>query len=462
MSILLPHGDRRLKPLPLEASIHSHDPLLYIERQTKHLQRNLQTLLDAQSEGLLAVLSGDGQDDAISTTNSNPTPSVSSSSRAPTVPVRQPAQKKIGLRAARRGILKSMRELLALKEEEQRILTIQSDERRNAIRQVESFMSKQKGLEHTISTIQNDHDSRRCHDLKDEARRLEHEISELENKLFEMKARHRSVVNEIAGVENSVEAKLSSYKASLSLLESEVRKYLRHPPLVPLSVEATFYSLNPKRRTLEMAKEHWAMEQNELDKRRNNVHSEVGALEEGSAVWQEVVKDVTEFEKRLRDEMSRLLQGNSQLLETSQESLGESTGERAKAILKDMEDTTNRVEKKLDLAEEKDWKLLVCCIGAELEALREGRAMLLDLFNLSSDSFRTAPECESTEAKPNDGPEGQEGHDEEHNDPHGDHLSMDNPEPPPDLLRDTSPSHEPTRSEDEDDEPDPAWLLSDP
>ncbi|GAD93491.1 conserved hypothetical protein [Paecilomyces variotii No. 5] len=457
MSILLPHRDRRLKPLPLEASIHSHDPLLYIERQTKHLQRNLQTLLDAQSEGLLAVLSGSDQDDAVSTTNSNPTPSVSSSSRAPTVPVRQPAHKKIGLHAARRGILKSMRQLLALKEEEQRILTIQSDERRSAIGQVESFMSKQKGLENTISTIQDDHDSRRCHDLKDEARRLEHEISELENKLFEMKARHRTVVNEIAGVENSVEAKLSSYKASLSLLESEVRKYLRHPPLVPLSVEATFYSLNPKRRTLEMAKEHWAMEQSELDKRKDSVLSEVGALDEGSAVWQAVVKDVTDFEKRLRDEMSRLFQGNSQLLDT-QDSLGESTGEKAKAILKDMEDTTNRIEEKLDLAEEKDWKLLVCCIGAELEALREGRAMLLDLFNLSSDSFRTAPECESTEAKPDDIPAAEE----EHNDPHGDPLSMDNPEPPPDLLRDTSPSHEATRSEDEDDEPDPAWLLSDP
>ncbi|KAJ9308842.1 hypothetical protein DTO271D3_7278 [Paecilomyces variotii] len=457
MSVLLPPRDRRLKPLPVEASIHSHDPLLYIERQTKHLQRNLQTLLDAQSEGLLAVLSGSRQDDALSTTTLNPTPSVASSSRAPTVPVRQPAQNKIGLRAARKGILKSMQELLTLKVEEQRILAVQSDERIDAIRQVDYFISKQKGLESTISTIQNDGDSQRCLELKDEARRLENDISELEIRLFEMKARHRTVVNEIAQVENSVEAKLSSYKASLSLLESEVRKYLRHPPLVPLSVEATFYSLSPKRRTLEMAKEHWTTERSELDKRKNGVRLEVGALKEGSAVWQDVVKDVTDFEKRLGEEMSRLLQGNSQLLDT-QDNLGESTGERAKAILKDMEDTTNRIEEKLDLAEEKDWKLLVCCIGAELEALREGRAMLLDLFNLSSDSFRTAPECESTEAKPDEGHETEEGHD----DLHGDHLSMDNPEPPPDLLRDTSPSHEATRSEDEDDEPDPAWLLSDP
>lgn len=459
MSILLPHRDRRLKPLPVEASIHSHDPLLYIERQTKHLQRNLQTLLDAQSEGLLAVLSGSHQNDAFFTDTSTPDPSVAGSSRAPTIPVRQPAQKKIGLRAARKGILKSMQELLTLKKEEQRILTAQSDARSDAIKQVESYISKQKGLESTISTIQSDRDGQRCLELKDEARRLENEISELEIRLYEMKARHRTVVNEIAQVENSVDARLSSYKASLSLLESEVRKYLRHPPLTPLSVDAPFYSLNPKRRTLEMAREHWALEQSEIDRRKGGVHSEIDALKEGSPVWQDVVKDVSDFEKRLREEMSRLLQTHSQLLDP-QESLGESSGERAKAILKDMEDTTNRIEEKLDLAEEKDWKLLVCCIGAELEALREGKAMLLDLFNLSSDSFRTAPEGEPTEAKQDEDHEMQKSY---HDDPHNDPLGVDNPEPPADLLRDTSPSTGAvTRSEDEDDEPDPAWLLSDP
>jgi hypothetical protein len=34
--------------------MYHHDPLLYVERQTKHIQRNLQVLIDAQSEGLLS------------------------------------------------------------------------------------------------------------------------------------------------------------------------------------------------------------------------------------------------------------------------------------------------------------------------------------------------------------------------------------------------------------------------
>lgn len=464
MSTLLPNADRRqMPPVPVEASIHHHEPLLYVERQARHLQRNLQVLLDAQSDGLMAGLSGPHPDDSLSNGSPAPTPSTVSDSRgAPTVPVRQPAKRKIGLRAARKGILKSMHDLLSLKEEEKRILAGHLKERRNALKEVDAFVAKQHGLQETISAIQSDRDGQRSKELREEAHTLEHNINELEHKLNEMKARHRQVVSEISQVENSVEAKLSSYKASLSIHESKVRKYLEDPPLKPLPsmLKDSFYTLNPKRRTLDMAREHWRTEQSELRKRQRGVDLEIEALQEGSAVWQEVVAEVTDFEKRLKEEMRRSAEAESQLLKRPEVLENNVEENRARAILKDMDDTIARVEAKLTRAEEKDWKLLVCCIGAELEAFKEAKAILMNVFNISEDNnFRTPPERDQLDSKHDE-----DHHGEDHSDTHHDPHDVDNPEPPADLLTAAAspPPHDTaTRSEDEDDEPDPAWLLSD-
>jgi hypothetical protein len=444
----IPLPDRR-QPVPLETSVQPHDPFLYIERQARHLQRSIQGLLDAQSEGLLAGLSGPRHDEVFSDGSSTPTISaLGSPQTAPTVPVRQPPKKKIGLRAARRGILRSMHELLSVKEEEKRIIAAGIQERRDAIREVYTFMTKQQGLKKTVSEIEHDRDGQRTNELKNEARDLEREIEELEVKLSEMRARHRHVVQEISYTENSVEAKLSSYRASLSLLESEVRKYLQAPPLEPLpstSTESSFYSLNPKRRTLEMAREHWRTEQGELRKRQRGVEAEIAALEEGGPVWQSVITEVSSFEKRLREEMHDSVGPGGNIQEDK---------DRAKRIIDDMDGTTRRLEEKLDLAEEKNWRLLVCCIGAELEAFREARAILLDVFRLSTEDSAPTTEADKDEVKASESNETavEDSVSENHADG-----------PPADLLRDVSPSphRRVSRSEDEDDDPDPAWLLSD-
>ncbi|KAL1989229.1 hypothetical protein VTN96DRAFT_3776 [Rasamsonia emersonii] len=451
----IPLPDRRNAPVPLEASMQHNDPFLYVERQARHLQQNIQSLLDAQSEGLLAGLSGPRNDEAFSNGSSTPTVSgVSSPKGAPTIPVRQPPKKKIGLRAARKGILRSMHELLSVKEEEKRIIAARIQERRDAIREVDTFITKQQGLQKTISDIQNGRDGQRTGELKKEARNLEREIEELEHKLSEMRARYRHVVQEISYTENSVEAKLSSYKNSLSLLESEVRQYLQNPPLEPLPstpAESSFYSLNPKRRTLEMAREHWRTEQAELRKRQRGVDAEIRALEEGGPVWQSVIAEVSNFEKRLKEEMQRSIGPGSA------EARGgnvEEARDRAKKIIEDMDETANRLEEKLDLAEEKNWRLLVCCIGAELEAFKEARAMLLDTFHLSEEENKQTTEVDKNNVKGREG--GEAAADDSVSEDHAD-------EPPADLLRDISPSprHGAMRSEDEDDGPDPAWLLSD-
>ncbi|KAL4743987.1 hypothetical protein BDV11DRAFT_176599 [Aspergillus similis] len=439
-----------LVPLPLRTTAHQ-DPLLHVERQAKHIQRNLQLLIDAQSEGLLAGLSG--QQPEASVLNSHATSAqsqLSNPSGASTAPVLQPRKKKIGLRSARENIFKSMQDLMRLREEELEILASRQEEIKCGLTDIETFNTKQSELEKAIATINESMETRRTRELRAESTRLELEIHELENKLAQMKARHRHVVEELAQVENSVEAKLSSYKASLSLLESDVRGFLASPPVTP-SARSTagenFYSLKPNRRTLEMAQEHWKLEQSELQHRQEEVDAEIEALEEGCDVWNRVVEVICGFEKRLRANMRRSIQDQEKSLEDK--NAADNKGNFVQAIMEDLEQTTDLVERHLDHAQSKDWKLLVCCISAELVALREARVMLLSMFNFTEDV--DPPTAYRDPGKPRESAD---------NDSHSDPLGVDNPEPPADLLQDMN-SHSPddAKSETEDDEPDPAWLL---
>ncbi|KAJ5308933.1 hypothetical protein PENANT_c013G01718 [Penicillium antarcticum] len=460
MSTLLQQSfrDKRLPPVPPAASTYHHDPLLYVERQTKHIQRNLQVLIDAQSDGLFSGLARPQSDEA-SSRSLSPSASEASRSQSPsTVLLRQTAPKKIGLRAARDGIFQSIYDLLKLREEEREIILNQTGERESALHDIQSFLSKRSGLEEAIASIHGDQESQQSKQLEEEARTLATDIHELETRLYEMKAKHRHLVSEISHINNSVDAKLSSYTESLSILDSDIRKYLRDPPIQPLSQlsgESTFHSLNPKRRTLDMVREHWSTEQVSLRSRQQKVDEEILALEEGGGVWKQAVADVTGFEKRLRANMRHYVEITTPATESEGSTSPDYKDELVKNILDDLEKTTQRVESHLELAEDKDWKLLVCCIAAELEALREARGILRPAFGL--------PVHEKDEALSSPGDpslEDQSQSQEDHEPPYEDSLAHDDPEPPADLLKDADSHHSDhgSRSE-EDDEPDPAWLT---
>lgn len=439
----------RIDNHPIGASAYHNDPVLSVDRQAKRIQQSLQILIDAQSEGLLASLAGPNQDGSASRALD-----LGSSQGPPAVSARQPTKKRIGLRAAREGISNSMDDLLRLRRQQHGIIGTQVDGRKDALLEIDTFNSKRTGLENTISAIQEgDSETQRSRELREESRNLETDIKELETKLQEMKSRQRHVLSELSQTENAVDAKLSSYKSSLSLVESNIQKFLKNPPLGPLASTAegtTFYSLIPKRRTLGLAQEHWQSEQAELGSKEREVEAEISALEEGGDTWKQVVAKISSYEKRLKAELRRSVQTQSQLVQPGDSVASNSNDEQSKSILEGLEETINFVASKLELAEDREWRLLVCCIGAELEALNEARNLLSNVFSApEGDPSATDKEtANNTESRG----EGEDSQTNSHD--------VDNPEPPPDLLRDADEhSHDPVDRSEEDDEPDPAWLL---
>lgn len=379
-------------------------PLLAIERKERQLQRDLQALLDAQSEGLIAGLSGAAAtDEASSNGTGTPSTSVLGQRAGRIVPVRQPVKKKLGLHGARRRILSTIQELSSIKSEEGRILETQVRGRDEVLQQVEGFGKKKDGLELEIAGIEGQDESRRLSDLRDEASSVEGEIHELETKLYQMRAVHRRLTAQVSELNNSVQAKLSSYTASLSIADAQVRRFLARPPLQDTGffpAKSSFLSLHPKRRTLEMARDHWLNERELLRKKCGEVELEKDALDDGAVVWKDVLNEISGFERHIQGEVRRLGAGEKS---SQGDHLQTSPDDGMKKLLEQMDPVIAHIESKFKLAETRDWKLLVCCIGAELEALKEGRLLLQGTPN--SVTPGRADECPADNGLENDSTE---------------------------------------------------------
>lgn len=442
-----PHAPETL-PSParfiMTGNLCHSDALLALTREENHLQSTLQNLLDAQSEGLVAGLTGGPAQDRASSTGSR-TPTTTDSTldfKQPKsiVPVRQPPQRKIGLRRARNGIAQAISDLGNLKCEESRILGDEVAEREGIISTISGFERKSTGLRTQIQEIESEDTSRHVENLKAEERTLGNSIHDIETRLYEMKARHRHLIREIDGLNNSVQSKLSSYQSALSLAEKDIQRFLSRPPVETSTNRTTgVWALPKERRTLEMAKEHYNEEQQTLKAQREAVEAEQCALEEGKVVWEEVVRQVDLVEKSLREEMHRMQSRTARARKNE-------TSQGMRQILQMMHNSRKELESKLDLAETNNWKLLVCCIGAELEALIEGQTVLEGALEASMAGQESYSEAAP---KGNTGVHAAEGALID------DSTSVSSPQ---DLLSPTRGFL--GRSEDEDDGPGPELLIS--
>ena len=452
-----------LKPAPLSASIvHHTDPFLPIDRAAKALERNIQAFLDAQSEGLSAGLGSGAQDDFSSNGSLTPTPSTStphSLARPKIIPVRQPQKKRISLTGARKGLAKSMKEFVLVKQEEIKVLNEEETRREQALRSVDLFETKRAGLKDQIAKIQNEADTRHVNSLKVEAENLESEIKRLEDELAEKRARHRHLINQANQTESSVQSKLSSFEASLKMLDSEIKTFLKSPPIeqsLPAgehhAVSAgDFYTINPKRRTLDLAKDHWVGEGAMLRDRKQDVAAEIAALKAGSDIWRRIVTEISDFEKWLQKETREL--SNTQPAGPIDMS----------SALTRMDGLIDLLEQQYQFAAENGWNLLLCCIGAELEAFREGKALLSRALGLVQENgdggSQGTPESELIEYR--GAIENDRGLDGSNESLKATLLAMDgaNDEPPQGIVMSQRPGAD-SRSESEDEGPGPDFLIS--
>ncbi|KAJ4334861.1 hypothetical protein N0V87_006556 [Didymella glomerata] len=342
------------------------DDVLTLQRRARHLEQQLQELLDVQADDLLNGLSGSDAipDDLVS--NGSTTPTVSStrsSDRHAGNSNEERKPKKVGLSMARRGIFRRIQQLASVKAEELNILDEGLRDLQYNVERTESWTQKRARLESKIRGIEGKDASVKAEALQTEASKLEQDIRQKEEELWALKRRHRRVVDELAETENSKEAKLSSYKASISMLDKEVSSFLARPPNrnhTPLS-SSPFPALPPKRRTLEMAYEYWQDEYNRLAEKCEETDVERAALEEGSVLWNDTVKKVADYEASLQRYMHKVTKS------------GAADPTR---LLDQMDATITFLNEKLEYASSRSWNLLTCAIGAELEAFEQGRDLL--------------------------------------------------------------------------------------
>ncbi|PQE15846.1 hypothetical protein CJF30_00006251 [Rutstroemia sp. NJR-2017a BBW] len=263
-----------------------------------------------------------------------------------------------------------MGELVGVKEEEGNLLTEEIERREECIERVKGWKVRIEHARKEIGEfvgvdIMNDNGERQesSTELQTEERAVDTEIREMEDRLLQMKARKNWLGERIKERVNQRESRLSSYRGALREVEGEVQEFLRRPPvMVSLAMgEEGFMSLPPKRRTLEMAGEWWSKEITHLQERKTEVEKEKEALEEGAKLWSECIGVVVGFEEELRAQMRSGGVGDKEVLRKQ-------VGEMRRVI--------ERLEGAVKVAEERRWNLLVCAVGAELAAFKEGEEIL--------------------------------------------------------------------------------------
>ena len=397
-----------------------------LQRRERALQQELQHLLDAQSAGLAATLDpsaippSSATSDAGSTTTTTTTPSsppsqhrrhvtfthptsTTTTSSGTLVPVRQPRPPKpLTLRAARAQLARTITLLADLKAEEDAHLTSALSTRKQALAQLRRWTARRDGIRSELKLLEEDGEEplgRELRELELERGVVGEEIRVLEERLRELKRRKKGLDGRVEEVKSRREAGLSGYRGALGEVEGRIGGVLARPGVRPLDGEflasaaahsegevplggVEFLRLRPERRTAEMAREWWEGEVAVLERRKREVDVERAALEEGVEVWKGAVNIVSEFEAGLRREMrgevaSDTSGGKGKGREGEPASSSPPTPEQAMfAQLDKMRAVIAGLQERLLIAEGQGWNLLICAIGAELEAFRQAAGML--------------------------------------------------------------------------------------
>lgn len=344
--------------------ILDNDDLSFFRRKEAQLEADLQLLIDAQAEALLSALSPPpvDQDANLSTRSTTPTARTSNPRSSSTSST--PATKnlpKLGLRQVRKALYTTMRRLALLKAQEHDYLAPHHDECDAIVAELDAIDHKRTRLNEKTRHIQHADQHTKASELRQQADDLQDDINDLETRLSYMKTRQTKLRAEAQECENDAQAKLSSYTASLAILEKRESEFVRS---LHLQDRLDPHLLRPS----------MAAKRDRLRAKQRDVDREREALEQGAAVWKDVVSHVSDFERHLSDDMTRFSSSNDQ--QSSQDNHEPDADGRIKDLLSQLDQTTTQLESRYKLAQSRNWTLLVAVVGAELEAFLKGKDIL--------------------------------------------------------------------------------------
>ncbi|PON30928.1 hypothetical protein TGAM01_v200348 [Trichoderma gamsii] len=434
--------------------------------QEKAQEKEVQVLLDQQA---VALVAGSGiENDASSTGSSTPTGSFFSApgyqQRAAlslyipprttrdgnVVPTRQPANDRPqGLKATRESMRKLIASMTSLKHDQSAYIDEALDKRIKALKHLKKLSIKRARLEAEIKSLADNSDeplAREFTVIDTEHHVLGEEIQLLEAKLSRMRTRHRLLKERMDDIRNKREAGLSGYYGALNELTAEAVAYIRHPTIQPLDPDflsgsqaeggpttsggAEFMQLIPERRTPQLAASWWTAEIEILERRKDYTERYCQALEEGGQVWDKVTQLVSKFESDFRQATKS---GTGTPSVKGKEKAPSVEGVISDQLLR-MEQVLGELKEYMRQSEQQNWTLLICAIGAELEAFENGYKALKSMANPPKQPPPPSDdEDASTDVDEPSGPSRQQ-------DNHPVDEESDN-EVPPDLFGGPQPDH---------------------
>ncbi|PWW80098.1 hypothetical protein C7212DRAFT_349589 [Tuber magnatum] len=272
-----------------------------------------------------------------------------------------------------------MRELAEIKGKEEKVYASEVAERETLVKDMRSLGDDASLLEKEIHKIEDGEEGREAQALREAKSEVEREMQELRIRLSKLEDHHAALKYKLEELESTVSSKTSSYQSSLVTVKQRTSNFL-----------ATHRFPSPA-----TAIESWTLEREALLAKKDQAKVEGEALLEGMVLWDETLSLVYSFE----DKLGLLISGRR-------------GGDINRDIMQGLEGVIEALEQKLESAENRGWKLLVCCIGAELEAFKEAKEVMKRSLGITSVSSTKTSKLASMESGKDEGKGGNQSQDD--------------------------------------------------
>ena len=297
------------------------------------------------------------------------------------------------LSTIRRDIHTAMTELATLRNDESSLIHEELHNIEANSANIRSWQTQRERLEQEIDHLQQTPESIQVRKLEEDNAALDNQIEVLEIQLAELQSRRRAGRLELEAGKNRFNATLSSYHAALSQVDRDVATFLAgfgktqdiRGSQTTTARWMTQSGGPQSQMTLDDAAEKNSTQADSLKEANTAAKAEQAALTAGIDVWTEVLDGIRTFEKTLASHLRRRRETR---LAMSRQSA--SNGMTDMEVLELMDQTMAELEVRLAYVEEQGWNLLVCAIGAEVQAFGLGREMLAEMLGVNDGPARVA------------------------------------------------------------------------